>query len=413
MIKRFAFYILLVAMIASLSVGFAACDQDRAEPTTQPGSSDSLAMDSLPADTTQALVDGTAATTQPATDAVSGATPDADETETSASTPAVTAPIDPSAVQEGYGAVDSADPLLASMVRIAARPDFQFRSDLTNKETGEASPITNDYYLCAYKVTNSQYAEFVAATSHKAPKYWKNGTYPEGKGDHPVLNISYSDAVAYCNWISSKYEDWTFRLPTEAEWENAATGTFYGDLSAKYPGGAARPSYDLTTGKLTTTFNFNGVIASKLLSEYGADYTVNYVKGDFEGTSETLGECISINQNGGVTNWANHGKEAQKGYFLQTDLYAAISAEGGNTTPVGFYAPNTLGLYDMAGNCWDLTSSMIVAQNGAEKGVSCYAVRGGSWYATARSCTVSYRGEGRKDHPSATIGFRLAADYTP
>lgn len=67
----------------------------------------------------------------------------------------------------------------------------------------------------------------------------------------------------------------------------------------------------------------------------------------------------------------------------------------------------------MAGNCWDLTSSVIVAVNGLEQGVSCYAVRGGSWYATARSCTFSYRGEGRKDSPSATVGFRLAADYTP
>lgn len=138
---------------------------------------------------------------------------------------------------------------------------------------------------------------------------------------------------------------------------------------------------------------------------------MSYVKGDFAGTSETLGKCISISKNGGVTNWANHGGTAKKGYFLQTDLYAAISAEGGNTTPVGSYPANSLGLYDMAGNCWDLTSSSIVAVNGLEQGVTCYAVRGGSWYATARSCTFTYRGEGRKDHPSATVGFRLAADY--
>lgn len=90
-----------------------------------------------------------------------------------------------------------------------------------------------------------------------------------------------------------------------------------------------------------------------------------------------------------------------------------MSADGGYTTPVGTYAPNTLGLYDMAGNCWDITSSIIVANNGLEQGVSCYAVRGGSWYATSRSCTLSYRGEGRKDSASSTVGFRIAADYTP
>lgn len=305
------------------------------------------------------------------------------------------------------------DEIIASMVRIEARPDFSFRYDLTNQAAGERSPIENDYYLSAYKVTNAQYAVFVSETSHKAPSYWKGGTYPEGKADHPVLNVSYSDAVSYCEWLSSKYEDWTFRLPTEAEWENAAMGEYYGDTSVKYPNGKETPSYDAETGEFTTSFNFNGVIAAKLFREYGRDHIVHYVKGDFAGESETLGECISISRGGGVTNWANHGGSATRGYFLQTDLYAAVSADGGYTTPVCTYAPNSLGLYDMAGNCWDLTSSVIVAENGLEKGVSCYAVRGGSWYATARSCTFSYRGEGRKDSASSTVGFRIAADYTP
>lgn len=189
-----------------------------------------------------------------------------------------------------------------------------------------------------------------------------------GKGDHPVLNISYSDAVSYCEWLSTKYDDWTFRLPTEAEWENAAYGDYYGDTSIKYPNGKQTPSYNASTRELTTTFNFNGVIAAKLFKEYGSNYVVNYIKGDFAGASETLGECISISANGGVSNWANHGGTATKGYFLQTDLYAIVSADGGYTTPVGTYAPNTLGLYDMAGNCWDITSSIIVANNGLEQG---------------------------------------------
>jgi len=308
---------------------------------------------------------------------------------------------------------NTTDEIIDSLVHIEARPDFSFRYDLTNTTSGEASPIENDYYLSAYKVTNAQYAAFVSETSHKAPSYWKNGTYPEGKADHPVLNISYSDAVSYCEWLSTKYDDWTFRLPTEAEWENAAYGDYYGNTSVKYPNGTGTPSYNASTGELITTFNFNGVIAAKLFKEYGSNYIVNYIKGDFAGATETLGECISISANGGVSNWANHGGSATKGYFLQTDLYAIVSADGGYTTPVGTYTPNSLGLYDMAGNCWDITSSVIVANNGLEKGVSCYAVRGGSWYATSRSCTLSYRGEGRKDSASSTVGFRIAADYTP
>ena len=296
-----------------------------------------------------------------------------------------------------------------AFVLIPARPDFVFVTDLTNREAGEASPIMEDYYLSKTKVTNAEYKRFLDATGRKAPSYWKNGMYPDGKADHPVIAVSYSDAVAYCEWLSTQVEDWTFRLPTEAEWENAARGTYYDDPSVKYPTGVS-PRYDAATCTVTSDFNYNGVIASELMRTLGADRIVTYVKGDYKGETETLGECISISKTGGVTNWANHGGSATRGYFLQTDVYAEVSALGGNTTPVTAYPPNTLGLYDMAGNCWDLTSSIILANNGLEKGIECYAVRGGSWYATGRSCTMTYRGEGRKDHPSATVGFRVVAE---
>ena len=304
------------------------------------------------------------------------------------------------------------DAVLSSLVRIEAREDFTFRKNLSNNGGGETAPITQDYYLSKYKVTNAQYKVFLDETFRRAPNYWINGMYPSGKADHPVLNVSYSDAQAYCDWLSSQYNDWNFRLPTEAEWENAAMGSYYGDDSVKYPDNTS-PQYDAATCSMTTSFNFNGVIAAKLFRDYGSDHMVTYIKGDFAGSAETLGECIQISATGGVSNWANHGGTATRGYFLQTDLYASVSAGGGYTTPVGSYPANTLGLYDMAGNCWDLTSSRIVAANGLEMGVECYAVRGGSWYATARSCTFHYRGEGRKDSPSATVGFRVAADYMP
>ena len=71
-------------------------------------------------------------------------------------------------------------------------------------------------------VTNSQYAAFLKATGRTAPKDWKDGACPAGKEDHPVVNVSYQDAVAYCQWLTATAGKGKYRLPTAAEWEIAA-----------------------------------------------------------------------------------------------------------------------------------------------------------------------------------------------
>jgi formylglycine-generating enzyme required for sulfatase activity len=81
-----------------------------------------------------------------------------------------------------------------------------------------------DYYMAKTPVTNAQYTAFVEATNHERPEHWEGGKPPKGKEDHPVVWVSWHEAVAYCNWLA-EVAGKAYRLPSEAEWEKAARGT--------------------------------------------------------------------------------------------------------------------------------------------------------------------------------------------
>jgi len=87
-----------------------------------------------------------------------------------------------------------------------------------------------DFYIDRWPVTNAEYKRFVDSTGHPVPNYhvswcdtrdynWdpQARTFPAGKADHPVVLVTWEDAMAYAAWARK-------RLPTEAEWERAARG---------------------------------------------------------------------------------------------------------------------------------------------------------------------------------------------
>lgn len=89
------------------------------------------------------------------------------------------------------------------------------------------------FRIAKHLVTNQLYARFVAATGHKPPLHWDSKVPPREINNHPVVNVSWFDAHAYCEWLSAMRSE-TVRLPTEAEWEKAARGTH----GREYPWGA-------------------------------------------------------------------------------------------------------------------------------------------------------------------------------
>jgi formylglycine-generating enzyme required for sulfatase activity len=208
----------------------------------------------------------------------------------------------------------------------------------------------NSFNMGKYEVTNAQYRRF--KPKHSSGSYEGNSLNDDNQ---PVTNVSWFDAVAYAQWLSTK-SGRTYRLPTEAEWEYAARAgnggrNFWGDDPAE----ACRHAN-------------------------GADITAKRQWPDWA-----------------VTNCNDKHKVA---------------------APVGSFRPNAYGLYDIMGNAWEWTNdwydetyynnSPKVNPRGPESG-SLKVPRGGGWPNASECVRVSDRNGFPPEFYILFLGFRLVS----
>jgi formylglycine-generating enzyme required for sulfatase activity len=120
------------------------------------------------------------------------------------------------------------------------------------KEVPRHTVHVGAFRIGRYPVTNGEYLAFVLDDpTAERPSCWAHGVFPVGASNQPVYSLSPDGADAYAAWLSRRTGR-TFRLPTEAEWEYAATG---GD-GRQYPWGESWDPTRANTaelGPLTTT----------------------------------------------------------------------------------------------------------------------------------------------------------------
>jgi len=279
--------------------------------------------------------------------------------------------------------LDLGDKVTMKLVRIPAGK-FLMGSPETEKdrekdETQHEVTISRPFYMGATHVTVDQFAAFVKDSGHKTAAEkggwslgfeikdgkldikkmdgcsWRNPSFDQ-KGDHPVVQVSWNDAKAFCDWLSKKSGK-TVLLPTEAQWE-----------------------YACRAGTMTA-----------------------YPWGDNPDDGKGWANCADQSLKTRIPNAV-----AKLRFFGWDDGFVF-------TSPVGSFKANAFGLHDMIGNAaqWcqdrygDYENGAATDPRGPDTGDR-RVLRGGSWINNPMGCRAARRSKNSPDVCHGLGGFRVA-----
>ncbi len=225
--------------------------------------------------------------------------------------------------------------------------------------------LTYDFYIGKHEVTFYEYDAFCVATGTSKPSdgpSWSEERW--GRGTRPVINVSWWDAIAFCNWLSAEEGlPVAYRLPGEPD-----EGCLLDEA-----------------GNVTT--DITKVVGYRLPTEAEWEYA------------------------------ARGGKQQSPFKFSGSDIIDDVAWYSGNSggmaQEVGSKLPNALGIFDMSGNvqewCTDYYASYSVDPriNPYTSEGTNLVTRGGRWSVDKQLVRIAFRGDSSPGYRMHDLGFRI------